>query len=311
MVWDEVLGTAGMVRGRVTYWNEEQGWASVADGQGTEWLAERDQLPDGRTRLAVGTRVLFTGAPVPLHELGARLVTSLKVVEVELPTCQGCDVEAGEEHGEECVQARCPECGEQRLGRCAHDPDQPALWHGVDPLTEVAREQGWWLREQGEPAVEDHPRAKEAVRRGYVVWHSQAQRYRQAPRITAVEVPTALLTEALWAGAEGRLGVVAAVQMLAQAGRWLDRTDFRSGYVDYEPEELAGAGAGTARVDWMGVAVALSDGSLQAEMADVAVMLLAASLGGGGEVDLQRALIEVRKSPFALEVRDALMTAIS
>lgn len=70
----------------------------------------------------------------------------------------------------------CHDCEHWAAG--ADSPDRPALWHGVDPGAEVARDLGWWTTAVGiDYPVEDHTRVNVAVALGQVSWDPRTQRY--------------------------------------------------------------------------------------------------------------------------------------
>jgi hypothetical protein len=99
--------------------------------------------------------------------------------------CRGCAVAPGQHHVEDCIHAVCPDCGEQLyMHECeywaedADGPDRPALWHGIDPRTEVARARNWWTTVYGiDHLVEDYTRVLFAIGLDQVVWDGQDQRY--------------------------------------------------------------------------------------------------------------------------------------
>jgi hypothetical protein len=96
-----------------------------------------------------------------------------------LETCPGCSAAPGTVHGEECGHARCPECGEQRIGCEVHEEgDRPARWHGLDQQAEVARKLNWWTVATGiDHLVEDYTRVVFAGGLGQITWDPEAQRY--------------------------------------------------------------------------------------------------------------------------------------
>ncbi|MEU4742491.1 NYN domain-containing protein [Actinosynnema sp. NPDC023658] len=55
----------GRRRGTVTGWRVGQPHGFITDTRGGSWFASRDELPEGRSALPVGTPVSFTGSPTP------------------------------------------------------------------------------------------------------------------------------------------------------------------------------------------------------------------------------------------------------
>ncbi len=96
-----------------------------------------------------------------------------------LDHCGGCGAAPGQDHGERCSHARCPECGEQLIGCALHaDSARPAVWHGVDQAAEVARKLGWWTTAAGiDHLVEDYTRVLFAEGLGQVRWDPARQQY--------------------------------------------------------------------------------------------------------------------------------------
>jgi rubredoxin len=97
----------------------------------------------------------------------------------DLKPCRGCRVEPGTPHEEACDRASCPECGQQLFMCDEHDDaSRPAIWHGIDPLDEVARQLNWWTVFPGiDRLVEDSPRVLLAAAYGQITWDPQTQRY--------------------------------------------------------------------------------------------------------------------------------------
>jgi hypothetical protein len=99
--------------------------------------------------------------------------------------CAACGATPGENHGDHCDWARCPDCGDQLLMHwCDHwsdgvdTPDRPAVWHGVDPRDEVARTLNWWTTAVGiDHLVEDTTRVLVASALGQITWDRDNQRY--------------------------------------------------------------------------------------------------------------------------------------
>jgi hypothetical protein len=96
-----------------------------------------------------------------------------------LEKCLGCPATPGEDHGEWCDHARCPECGEQLIQCDEHeDSDRPARWHGIDQRAEVAQQLDWWTTAVGiDHLVEDYTRVLFANALGMITWDPEAQRY--------------------------------------------------------------------------------------------------------------------------------------
>lgn len=102
-----------------------------------------------------------------------------------LEECPGCRVAPGQQHDEDCDHAACPDCGEQLLlHECEHwaqdaeGPDRAAVWHGIDPRTELARTLNWWTTAAGfDHLVEDYTRVVFAIALEQVTWDREAQRY--------------------------------------------------------------------------------------------------------------------------------------
>lgn len=102
-----------------------------------------------------------------------------------LEYCAGCGAHPGENHGEDCDHAPCPDCGEQLLlHECAFwpvdatGPDRPARWSGVDPRDEIARAQDWWTTAVGlDYLVEDYDRVLCAIALGQIAWDQREQHY--------------------------------------------------------------------------------------------------------------------------------------
>lgn len=101
-------------------------------------------------------------------------------MQTTLETCPGCLANVDSPHGDGCDHAKCPGCGEQLI---FHDcevggQDQPAIWHGVDPRAEVARELNWWTTAVGiDHLVEDYTRVVVAVAMDMVRWNPDTQRH--------------------------------------------------------------------------------------------------------------------------------------
>jgi hypothetical protein len=116
-----------------------------------------------------------------------------------LEACPGCIAEPGQPHGEDCDHALCPDCGEQLLFHdCEHwpanadGPNRPAIWHGINPMAEVARAQGWWTTATNiGHLVEDYTRVMFAEVLGQISWAPTTQRY-VVERINNTELDQAI-----------------------------------------------------------------------------------------------------------------------
>lgn len=99
----------------------------------------------------------------------------------ELENCADCAAVPGAAHEDGCDWARCPCCGEQRLMlELSGDEhtNRPAIWHGIDPKTEVAHKLNWWTTAAGiDHLVEDYTRVLYAEGLKQITWDPEAQRY--------------------------------------------------------------------------------------------------------------------------------------
>lgn len=71
MPWNDeaIFGpVAGKNIGVVTMWDDDpaQRYGFIRDETGTDWCVLAEDLPGGRESLPVGTRVAFTGPPIPV-----------------------------------------------------------------------------------------------------------------------------------------------------------------------------------------------------------------------------------------------------
>ena len=118
------------------------------------------------------------------------------------------------------------------------------------------------------------------------------------------------LQDALWRAAQDDLAHQAAVLLLTFHGTWLRRPAFRRhvGLLQDEPEDDRHGPVG-AQVDWSALLDGLGqpydpdgeDGQLcQSSSTERGMLAIAASLGGGGRVDLQEALFGLDDRNLAL-----------
>jgi hypothetical protein len=108
-------------------------------------------------------------------------------MQTTLKECPGCRVAPRKPHDEDCDHAQCPDCGEQLfMHDCEHwparakGPNRPALWHGIDPRTEIAHSLNWWTdgRLYGvDYPVEDYNRVGFAIALKQIAWNPRTQRY--------------------------------------------------------------------------------------------------------------------------------------
>ena len=125
--------------------------------------------------------------PISALEVADHVSVSGKVKagQPNLEKCYGCAVEPGTAHKDGCDHARCPDCGQQLLFhdcdywlKDADGPNRPAMWHGMSPSEEVARQLSWWTTATGlDHPVEDHMRVSVAEDLGHITWNPRTQRY--------------------------------------------------------------------------------------------------------------------------------------
>lgn len=94
--------------------------------------------------------------------------------------CYGCQAAPGQDHGIYCDQALCPDCGEFSE-ECPGDDEcpggdsgQPAVWHGIDPVEEVAHQLNWWITPT---CIADTSRVIAAIALDQITWDPGTQRY--------------------------------------------------------------------------------------------------------------------------------------
>ena len=287
MTWlGELLGQDGRRLGFVTAWDSKAGEGEVRDDSGRSWLMLERDVPGEARCLATGTGVWFDELRAQRAD-GFGITTNVEVIASEklLQVCAECAVAPGQAHEEDCDHASCPECGEQLLLHDEHRQTRPALWSGIDPREQMARELGWWTVRAEAGLVEDFDSVTEARVRGYVEWDPVQQRYRKG-RISGETVPVLPLVEALlvWAGTAG--GVPAAIKLLHTHWEWLGKRVFRA-FVWYteDSEETA---VPVAAIDWQAALQAEAADELGGTESDRAVLRVAASLAAGHLIDLQR-----------------------
>jgi hypothetical protein len=117
---------------------------------------------------------------------------------MELKRCLGCLAAPNTTHSDGCDWARCPDCGEQLILCCEHDdPTRPAMWHGVDPRDEVARQLGWWTTVVGiDRPVGDATRVVIAHALGQLTWNKETPAVRR--RRSRQRRPRPLSSPCLW-----------------------------------------------------------------------------------------------------------------
>lgn len=118
------------------------------------------------------------------------------------------------------------------------------------------------------------------------------------------------LIDALRAWAAGDRASQAALELLVQTGDWLTRPDFadRCVTVITDPDVLGDGVDPVALIEWAEVRLALETGELVGSSSEIAVLQIAASIGAGQPVSLQRALGTMGPATAAAVV-DAIIIA--
>lgn len=105
--------------------------------------------------------------------------------------------------------------------------------------------------------------------------------------------------------ADGYPTIIASVELLTEHGYWLDRGDFRA-FVEVGDDPFSPAGRASFNAGQ--VLSSLRAGTLAAQSSATAVLAVACSLAGGGEVDLREITLALDPTAAGLVAR-ALLTA--
>lgn len=175
------LAARGMIErtdDRVSSWTIHHGLRPLAEApqDGADKPADTGEGAGGGSLSSQATDDLVSPADNPADN------PPDKITDKDADTCPGCGAAPGTDHdyagGYPCDWARCPECGREQQLTCPHGSDRPAMWHGIDPRFEVARNLGWWTTAAGiDHLMEDSTRVLAAEVLGQIRWDREAQRY--------------------------------------------------------------------------------------------------------------------------------------